>query len=220
MTGFVANAEGAGAPSGARPARQRRSRETQDRILAAALTVFADRGFEGASTHEIAEVAGVNQPLILYHFGSKERLWQTAAESILDRFLDGWRQRVEWLEGLGSAARLKIMLEDLVTFTSEFPELFQFLIYANKRDDWQLAALVHSRLRPYFEFVYGEIEEAQSEGAMPQGNPALLHFAMIGAAAALGLMSREFEMLTGLAANQPQVMEAQSATVTHLFFPA
>lgn len=198
---------------------QRRSHETQERILAAAIAVFAERGFDGASTHQIAERAGVNQPLILYHFGSKELLWLAAAESILDQFLEGWRQRVEWLEGLGSAARLKIILEDLVGFAAEHPELFQFLVEANKRDNRQLASLVRSRLKPHFDFVCGEIEEAQSEGAMLAGNPALIHYAMIGAAATLGTLGRQFEMLTGVAANQPEVTEAQADTVTRLFFP-
>jgi len=219
MDDFAAKTEGAGALRGVRPARQRRSRETQDKIVTAALAVFADRGFEGASTHEIAEVAGINQPLILYHFGSKERLWQAAAERILDRFLDGWRQRVEWLEGLGSAARLKIMLADFVTFTTEHPELFQFLIEANKRGDFQLSALVESRLRPYFEFICGEIKEAQSAGAMPPGNPAVLHYAMIGAGAALSALGTEFKMLTGVAADDPEVVEAQADAITRLFFP-
>ncbi len=202
-----------------RQAVQRRSHETQEKILAAALSVFAERGFEGASTHEIADKAGVNQPLILYHFGSKELLWLAAAENILDQFLDRWRQRVEWLEGLGSAARLKIMLEDFVVFATEHPELFQFLMEANKRDNTLLAALVESRLKPYFEFVCGEIEEAQSEGAMPRGNPAVLHYAMIGAAATLGALRSELEMLTGMAADDPEVVEAQADAITRLFFP-
>lgn len=202
-----------------RQAAQSRSLETQEKIVTAARVVFAERGFEGASTHEIAKRAGVNQPLILYHFGSKERLWLAAAESILDEFLDGWRQRVEWLEGLGSAARLKIMLADFVIFTAEHPELFQFLIEANKRDDMQLAALVESRLRPYFEFICGEIEEAQSAGAMPPGNPAVLHYAMIGAAATLSALGTEFEMLSGVAADEPDIVRAQAEVVTRLFFP-
>ena len=42
----------------------------------AALAAFAARGFEGASTREIAQRAGVPQGLIRYHFGAKEQLWR------------------------------------------------------------------------------------------------------------------------------------------------
>jgi AcrR family transcriptional regulator len=44
-------------------------------LLSAACTLFAQRGFEGASTHEIARHAHVPQGLVRHHFGSKEALW-------------------------------------------------------------------------------------------------------------------------------------------------
>lgn len=49
-------------------------RETEDRILAAAQTVFLRRGTAGARMQEIAKEAGVNQALLHYYFRSKERL--------------------------------------------------------------------------------------------------------------------------------------------------
>jgi AcrR family transcriptional regulator len=51
---------------------------TRERILAAALQVFAERGFDGARTREIAERAGANLGLIKYYFDSKEQLWKAA----------------------------------------------------------------------------------------------------------------------------------------------
>src|SRR5271168_4104217 len=50
----------------------------RERILAAALEVFAERGFDGAHTREIAERAGANLGLIKYYFNDKERLWKAA----------------------------------------------------------------------------------------------------------------------------------------------
>ena len=51
---------------------------TRERILAAALAVFAARGFEGARTREIADRADANLGLIKYYFNDKERLWKAA----------------------------------------------------------------------------------------------------------------------------------------------
>ena len=50
---------------------------TKARILAAAEEVFAARGFEGASTREIAARAGVNISSLHYHWESKETLYFT-----------------------------------------------------------------------------------------------------------------------------------------------
>jgi AcrR family transcriptional regulator len=48
--------------------------ETRDRIIAAARSVMSRKGKRGATTREIAEVAGVNEATLFRHFGSKEQL--------------------------------------------------------------------------------------------------------------------------------------------------
>ncbi len=45
-------------------------------ILLAAQKLFSERGYEGASTTDIANEAGVTQPLIHYHFQSKQKLFK------------------------------------------------------------------------------------------------------------------------------------------------
>lgn len=49
---------------------------TKDRILRAAQDVFAEKGFEGASTREIAARADVNISSLHYHWDSKETLYR------------------------------------------------------------------------------------------------------------------------------------------------
>ena len=53
-----------------------RGPDARERILSAAESLFAIRGFEGVSTTQIAKVAGITQPLIHYHFKNKEALWK------------------------------------------------------------------------------------------------------------------------------------------------
>ncbi|TAM88401.1 TetR/AcrR family transcriptional regulator [bacterium] len=55
--------------------RQSSPEETRDRILAAAREVYVrNNGSRGATTREIAQLAGVNEVTLFRHFGSKERL--------------------------------------------------------------------------------------------------------------------------------------------------
>ncbi|TCC43917.1 TetR/AcrR family transcriptional regulator [Kribbella capetownensis] len=58
---------------------------SRERILAAALEVFAAKGYEAASISEITEAAGVSRGLVSYYFAAKEEL----AAELLDRWLDG-----------------------------------------------------------------------------------------------------------------------------------
>ncbi|MFH0883132.1 MAG: helix-turn-helix domain-containing protein [bacterium] len=46
------------------------------RIIEAARIVFAEKGYDAATTRDIAEHAGVNQAMIHYYFGSKRQLYQ------------------------------------------------------------------------------------------------------------------------------------------------
>jgi len=50
--------------------------EKQIAILDAAESLFASKGFEGASVRDIAKKANVNVAMISYYFGSKEKLLQ------------------------------------------------------------------------------------------------------------------------------------------------
>src|SRR5215469_980745 len=65
-----------------RPASAGKGEDTARRILLAAIEVFADEGYEGASTRSLASHAGVNAPAIQYYFGSKEGLYRAVIAHI------------------------------------------------------------------------------------------------------------------------------------------
>ncbi len=50
--------------------------EKQEKILAAALELFAEEGYHATSTSKVARAAGVSEGLIFRHFGNKEGLLQ------------------------------------------------------------------------------------------------------------------------------------------------
>lgn len=56
------------------------------RLIHAAMTQFADRGFDGASVREIAKTAEVSIGLISHHFGSKEGLREAVDEYVMTQF--------------------------------------------------------------------------------------------------------------------------------------
>jgi len=53
------------------------------RILDAARSEFAQRGFPGARLQDIAERAGLTHPTLLYHFKSKEKLYAAVIEQAM-----------------------------------------------------------------------------------------------------------------------------------------
>lgn len=69
-------------PSAAPPRAARAARPdgegSRERLLHAALTLFAQRGFASTSTRQIAEAAGTNLAAIKYYFGDKAGLYRAA----------------------------------------------------------------------------------------------------------------------------------------------
>jgi AcrR family transcriptional regulator len=61
------------------------ARATRERLLEAAASVFAERGFRGATLREIARRADANLAAANYHFGSKQRLYLEVARERFER---------------------------------------------------------------------------------------------------------------------------------------
>lgn len=205
--------------AGARVPKQRRSLETQEKILTAALTVFAERGYDGASVRLVAERAGVGHPVVVYHFATKEDLWVAAAEAALAKFMDRLLPNLQALEGLDPAIRLSLIFQDFTRFSAENPELLPIMIDANRRGGPSLARVVEDKLRPTYERLRELIVAAQRAGVMPAGDPGLVYYALIAVAATLFSLTREFELLTGRDPGEPDMVEAQTRLLARLFFP-
>jgi AcrR family transcriptional regulator len=63
---------------------QLRGDETRRRMVETAIAMFAERGYDGASTRLLARRARVNLPAIQYHFGGKAGLYRAAIAHIAD----------------------------------------------------------------------------------------------------------------------------------------
>lgn len=74
------------------PARTRIQQKNTGAILDAALEVFSQHGFRGATLDQIAEVAGLSKPNLLYYFASKEAIHLALLTGLMDLWLDPLRE--------------------------------------------------------------------------------------------------------------------------------
>lgn len=87
----------------------------RDRILQAARTQFAERGFADTSLADIGAEVGLTRGAVLYHFGSKERLLQELLAPFVEG-LDAELTRLERLSPTPSRAHaLDVILELFAT---------------------------------------------------------------------------------------------------------
>jgi AcrR family transcriptional regulator len=83
--------------------------DRKDSILDAALIEFADRGYEGTSTEDIAKRAGISQPYLFRLFGTKKELYIASVSrcyrdtlELFQRAAEG-RRGEEALQAIGEA---------------------------------------------------------------------------------------------------------------------
>ncbi len=71
--------------------RTRIQKKNREAILEAALQVFSNEGFRGATLDQIAAAAGLSKPNVLYYFSSKESIYTELLSVLLDTWLDPLR---------------------------------------------------------------------------------------------------------------------------------
>jgi AcrR family transcriptional regulator len=198
---------------------QQRGLETRDRLVAAALPVFAQRGFEGATTREIARRAGVALAALPYHFETKEALWRAAADRIFGLLAERFKALSVGLGDLDGRGRAEALLRDFVRFAAAQPELHRFMLQEGTGPSPRLTWLVDTHVRPLYTAVCQMIEAARAQGVAVPGRPEHLYYAMIGAASMPYAMAPEFRLLAGSKPDAEALVEAHTELLLRLFFP-
>ena len=109
--------------------------ETSARIIEAALTLFGEQGYEGASTREIAELAGVNAPALNYYFKSKEGVYNACIEHMVEHIWDFLAPTIEQAQAqLGGRPDTEQLIE---TFCSIQSRIAEFMLVSNRTSSWR-----------------------------------------------------------------------------------
>lgn len=96
-----------GASGGSRPSRAERKEMTRELLLDAAIEVFAEKGYHGASLDDVADVAGFTKGAVYSNFTRKSDLFRALLEREAGRAAAARRQTIETvpLELLPEVAR-------------------------------------------------------------------------------------------------------------------
>ena len=126
--------------------------ETRERILFVAANLFAQLGYHGTSTRQIADAVGIRQPSLFHHFASKSAI----AEALLDWDLGRALPRVRAIAARDEPAAVRLYrylrfdLDHLATSPYNLSAIYneevigtpEFADWAAKRD--QLHLMVQS----------------------------------------------------------------------------
>jgi len=155
---------------------------TRDRLLAAAVEVFVEQGYEGARLQDIARAAGLTTGAVYANFRGKDELLFAAIGARADVEMDSLLAEAQ---GRDPRALLELLGDRLVS-TRPQPPLLIDAISAARRDD-ELARALRHRLDTRERMLVDIVERAKVDGTI---DPALDSevFARFGLTLAMGAL--------------------------------
>lgn len=156
------------------------SAEKRERILRAAIRVFARKGFYATRVSEIAKAAGVADGTIYLYFKNKDDVLISIFEDRIGKLLTVLREVIETSEGVESQVRNIIELQlGLLEGQRDLAEVITVNLRQSTRLLKQYAA---PRFIEYLEVIAGVIRRGQREGTLRHDiDPFVISRALWGA---------------------------------------
>lgn len=165
--------------AGRRPRSAGSDGDTRAAILGAARSVFARRGFEGASTREVAEIARVNNAMIYYHFQDKRQLYRSVLAQAFSEFDRIWEHPV-FSSKASSRRKIQTYIEGFIRFQKANDEVRRIMTmeFASCRDNYRWIADAH--FSRSYERLAGLLREAMRAGDLKRTDPSLAIPCLVG----------------------------------------
>lgn len=181
---------------------------TQERLVEAAVQLFAHQGFSGTSTREIARLADVNEASLFRHFPSKQELFWAALQSRLKRL----RIRKELQTALseqGTPDRVVPLIIEMLVHTATYqPELIRLLDIGFLELRPRAEVIYREHVTPIFQAISNYLKVCIKSGVMRGLDPSVTTIAM-----ATSILAHQslYQLSTGVGMPYANSEEAVSA---------
>ena len=147
--------------------------EAELRLLDCALTLFAEKGYAGASVREIIEAAGVTRPVLYYYCDNKEHLFRRVMQATHEQ---AYRGMDAVLASPGACAdRLRTVIRGSFVFCARDPRIPRIMFQAHfAQQGGKAGSLVADHTARRFEIVTQIMREGLAAGELAGGDPESL----------------------------------------------
>jgi AcrR family transcriptional regulator len=164
---------------------ERRLRELTLRradVIAAALAVFAAKGFDGAQVAEIAAAAELSTKSLYALFSSKEKLYQEVIRSAAEAMRNTVQTRVDSIED--PREQLLSLIDSLFSCFDEHEDLLQLYAHSTQGLPWKVRqSMGEPSLHIFQDFtswVIGIASRAKQQGYLQALDPESVAVAIVG----------------------------------------
>jgi TetR/AcrR family fatty acid metabolism transcriptional regulator len=142
--------------------KRRRAGDKRDRILAAAVKVFAKSGFHATRVSEVAKAAGVADGTIYLYFKSKEELLVSLFEDRVERLLTFMREELP--KQPNAPARLRAVIEMQLGLLEGERELAEVITVILRQSTRLMKEFAAPRFLAYLDAIAKIVAEGQAAG--------------------------------------------------------
>jgi TetR/AcrR family transcriptional regulator len=187
-------------------------------ILRAALEVFSSYGFDGASTSAIARAANVTQPLVHYHFGTKEQLWEATVETLFAPMGAAFEDIDRDLRDADPLTRLRALFRRYVRFAGENPAATRLMHNIESVGSDELERVYERYLRPIQDRLSDAVRDAQDAGMVKKLPPQEVLIILVGAAGHVFGRAAVYRQQSGVDVLSRDYIEAHADAVIDVLF--
>jgi TetR/AcrR family fatty acid metabolism transcriptional regulator len=164
-----------------RSSRRLTSRELKhQKILRAAIEVFASKGYFAARMTDVAKQAEVADGTLYLYFEGKEHLLLSIFDDVLGRFIDRLRNEIGELDD--PVAKLRVMVRLHLETLGRDRALANVLQIETRHSRRFMSLFTRGKLGEYLNLLRGIIEEGQTSGAFRRDiSPGLATNVVFGA---------------------------------------
>jgi len=169
---------------------------TEQKILAAAKTIFIKQGMAGARMQDIADAAGINKALLHYYFRNKDKLFETIFHEAIRDFIPRINEIIEKEAPLFQ--KIESFCREYICKLQENPFIPLFIMNEISRQPDEFIAKVFSNNKPNIMMFAMQISTAVQEGIIKPINPIQLIINMMSLCVFPFLSRPLFQRLSGI----------------------
>ena len=148
-----------------RPRRSDSQVATTERLLTAAEKHFGKLGFDAARLSDIAKDAGITRPSLLYHFESKEKLYDAVVARAFDHLLGVFQGAVVQTDSFESI--VLGLTQAYLDFANDYPSVSVLVLKELTGPSTQGEHIIRTKFVPVLDWVENFLIEAGQDVMRP-----------------------------------------------------
>jgi len=182
---------------------------TEERILEAAMQVFAEVGFDGARVDEIARRANANKAAIYYHIGDKEAVYTVVLQRVFSSFV---RHVIETVQQAQTPEeQLRVYIRTIANNIRKHPHLPTIMMREFASGAKHLPGAIVAEMTKMIGLLSTVLRNGEQEGVFAHVTPLLIHILLVGG----HIFSNSIEMVM----SQHQQIIPPQLLAAHQHFP-